>query len=353
MKRFFSFFLFILCFQEFLAGKSEPFYEDSFDLGAGGTNLTRASQEGILLSNPALLPYGGTFFRWLGWHSNFVVSKETLELAQGKTENIVDKVFDKPVHLGISQSISFLTNNGGLAAFASIEPDLKAFRRGDSIRGSGLPQIRFKQEVYGGFYGSLAKRIFSDWFALGLNIKYLAIQEKDLYIDLLDPQAFGNLAQELSPDQLKKNLNRGIGSDLGGLFFWQNPIWDLRMGFMVQDIANTKLSGKTLDQKIHLGLGSTWHTDEDAIHLSLEWRDVADKGKDPLFKRIHLGARFLFQTWVGLAVGVYHGFPTYGLEADLLLFRLSGAFYTKEYSPIPNRDRRQIYVLSIATGFDF
>src|SRR6476620_10310012 len=62
---------------------NELLYTEPFDLAAGGTTLTRASQEGIVFANPALLPLGGACIRWLGFQAGFMLDRDLAQSAQG------------------------------------------------------------------------------------------------------------------------------------------------------------------------------------------------------------------------------------------------------------------------------
>ena len=61
---------------------SSPIYEDPFDVGSGGASLTRASQAGMIFSNPALIPYGPGFHRWFGNESNVLIGKDSVDFAK-------------------------------------------------------------------------------------------------------------------------------------------------------------------------------------------------------------------------------------------------------------------------------
>jgi hypothetical protein len=58
----------------------------------------------------------------------------------------------------------------------------------------------------------------------------------------------------------------------------------------------------------------------------------------------------LIRTYVGVSAGVYHGYPSYGAEIDLLLLRVAGTYYTRELGDHPGVDPRGIYIVSVAAG---
>lgn len=59
----------------------------------------------------------------------------------------------------------------------------------------------------------------------------------------------------------------------------------------------------------------------------------------------------MLRTYIGLAAGVYHGYPSAGIELDLLLMRLGVSTYTREFGDHPGVDPRRIVMGSISTGF--
>ena len=349
---------------------NQPFFEDPFDVAAGGSTLTRATQEGMLINNPALLPYGGKFFRWLGTKTTISTGKASVELVRGLVQSgstsdvsgdddsnaFVNELFSKPIHFGFSQALSLITNNGGITVFGNLEPDLRAYRYGDSAQGAGVPNVVVRNETYGGAYASVAGRSAVDWFAYGLTFKYLLINETTTRIDLIDESSF-EAAQSEAGQLQSASLNKGVGVDVGTLFFAQGKHVDFRFALTVGDVSTTRLTGSgdrtSIPRTINAGVGFTLHTQADAIHFSADLRDAANAYEEELFKRLYLGTRILIRTYLGLAVGVYHGWPTYGAEIDLLLFRLAASSYTREYGDRPGVDSRPIYQVSISTGLTF
>lgn len=344
-------------------------YEDAFDRGAGGAVLTRATQEGILISNPALLPYGGKLFRWLGTKLTVGPGVDSLDLveklangsggveieegseAQGASP--LESLFGRPIHIGASAALSFFTNNGGVAVFANVEPDVKAWKRGDPVEGTGTPNVVIRNNTYAGAYLSGASRSLWDWLSFGVSAKYLLSSEGVVRIDMSDPDAAENVEQKVNDAGLSE-LSNGIGADAGMLMFFQGDYLDFRLAGTAVDIGNTKLSnGDELKQVIHGGLSLTLHSNKDAIHLSADLRDVQNAYKEPIYKRIYAGTKILIRSYIGLAAGIYHGSPSYGLELDFILFRLSATSFRKEYEESPGVDSRKIYLLSFTTGWDF
>lgn len=345
-------------------------YEDPFDIASGGANLTRATQTGILFANPAQLPYGGKFFRWLGMRTTFIVGKDSVDFARDMLANqkssdgenqeaenqggeFVDRLLKTPVHFGSSTAVSFLTNNGGLSAFYRIEPDIQAKKYSET----GTPAVVLQGEAYGGAIASFAGRTPWRSLSLGLSAKYLYAAEPYLSVQIADQEAIESLSSGGGEAETLNKIQTGTGFDAGLLYFLQASNIDFRLALKADDVGNTKFSGdgnpKEFKQTFHGGLGLTFHNQVDAFHLSFDYRDVLGAYDEKNFKKLYMGAKLMIRTYVGIGVGLYQGAPSYGIELDLFIMRISGTLYTRELSTSPGVDPRPIYLLSMTTGFDF
>lgn len=349
-----------------LSGKTiQPLYEDPFDLGAGGTVLTWATQESMLINNPALLPHGGTFLRWLGMKLNLspgldsVVFAQDLVGSEGETEGegnpesplaILSK-FKTPVHVGASSALSLITNNGGAAVYLSAEPDIRYWEKGDPELGTGTPNVVIRSETYAGANLATAARTWK-WLSFGASLKVLQINETLSKVELTDRQAIDQLQSTFSNVD-SSSLEAGVGVDGGSLLFFQGENMDFRVALTASNIGNLQLSsGRLLPQMFHGGLGLTFHTNADALHFSAELRDLTKAyPEEPDYKRLHLGTRLLIRTYFGFSAGLYHGSPTYGLQLDLFLLRLAATYYTREYAKSPGVDPRKVIIISYSQGF--
>jgi len=63
-----------------------------------------------------------------------------------------------------------------------------------------------------------------------------------------------------------------------------------------------------------------------------------------------MGAKVLLRRHIGFGVGYYDGWPSYGVELDAWLVRLTGSYYTRELGAKPGMDPRPIYALGVAMG---
>lgn len=346
--------------QDCLARGSSPVYEDPFDIGSGGASLTRASQAGMMFSNPALLAIGPGFHRWLGNEITAIVGKDSVDFAKGlqsgqsqsndsSQAQFVESVLSTPLHAGLLNNFSYINRFAGISTFSRAEFDIAAKKYGDT----GLPAIRFRAESYQGVGASFAAATYSQLFSVGATAKYIIAGEPDLAIELTDQQAISNLQ---SPNGLKSliGLNTGIGIDAGALMFLQGYSTDYRIAFKIDDFGGTKLTGdgslKEFRQIQNLGLGVTFHNSIDSIHLSLDLRDLSNSYHEQYFRKVRLGTKILLRQRLGVGCGYYDGWPSYSLELDAFILRMTATYYTRELGSKPGIDPRSIYMLGLTMG---
>jgi hypothetical protein len=335
---------------------SAPFYEDSFDMAAGGASLTRASQAGLIFSNPALIPLGVSFHRWFG--NELVIAgqpdtAETVKSLQGDQGEdptaFAESLFEKPQHFGYSNALSYINRSGGFSAVSRLDVDLSARRYGDY----GLPDVRLRGGSYHGAGLSLAGYAIDKVLTVGVTAKYIYAAAPDLVVSVSDQTK----VKELQSGQKLRELiahNTGVGFDLGSLLFFQGYHFDTSIAAKVDDLGSTALSGsgelEKFKQVVSFGLGLTLHSDADALHLSADYRDVTNAYNEPLFKKLRLGMKATIRTYFGFALGLYDGYPSYGAELDLLILRVGLSVVTKELGTSAGMEPRKVYLLSLALG---
>jgi len=389
---------------------NQTVYQDPFDLGAGGASLTRASKDGRVHANPALLPYGGKFHYWGGTSFSILTNKESVDTARsllnqasgsessedteetpsedgeeggeeggggGQAAELMEKALDAPVRVGWGASLSWVTRLFALSVFSRLEMDLRAKEFGQT----GFPEAHFQGESYHGVLLGTGVRTPFRWLSFGVAGKYIYGSEPDLRVQLTDT----NSISQMSDPKLLQDLSShkvGTGADVGMLMFFQGHTVDFSFAGKVEDVGNTKFvassvgAGKkesedveaeaaaagtgsepsknnALDefkQVVSVGTGLTFHTGSDALHLALDYRDITNAYGEKPFKKIYAGAKLLLRTYVGVSAGYYQGYPTYGAEIDLILVRLAGTYYTRELGDSPGVDPRRIYMFTVSAG---
>jgi hypothetical protein len=403
---------FLISTPAFARKTNQSVYQDPFDLGAGGASLTRASKDGRVHANPALLPYGGKFHYWGGLSTSVLTNKESVDIARDlfkqasgsgeggdesaanetpaeegtdgeeggggeQASELMEKALSAPVRVGWGVSLAWVTRLFALSVFSRLEMDLRAREFGQT----GFPEAHFQGESYHGVLLGTGVRTPFRWLSFGLAGKYIYGSEPDLRVQLTDT----NSISQMSDPKLIQDLSAhkvGTGADLGMLMFFQGSTVDFSIAGKVEDVGNTKFvaaSGKageqatedeeaeeaaagtgaepsknnSLDefkQVVSVGTGLTFHTGSDALHLALDYRDIINAYGEKPFKKIYAGAKVLLRTYVGLSAGYYQGYPTYGAEIDLILVRLAGTYYTRELGDSPGVDPRRIYMFTVSAG---
>lgn len=358
---FWGLFLFVFPDSIFASNTHHPIYEEPFDIGSGGASLTRATREGAIFANPALLPWGRKPYRWTGNHLGLIIGENSRESAK-KFQSLYtsdEKIDDaerqrryralvkKPMHAGLTNTFSIITNNVALSAFARLEPDMLAEYAGPDVN----PVVTTKTEAMGGL--ALATGFEATKFlSFGVALKYEWVSQKIIVKDLNDPIVREELS---SPENYKKELDfsKGIAADLGALLFLQGQTLDYRMALKVDDIGDTAFEGPepSFPQIYSGGLGITLHNSLDSIHLSYDVRDFRAAYKEPLNLRTYMGAKLLIRKYLGLGYGLYQGRPSFALTLDVVLATFTLASYTRELGSVKDEDPRKIYIASMAIGF--
>ncbi len=338
---------------------SQPIYEEPFDLAAGGAALTRASQEGILFTNPAQLPFGGQFFRWFGTQFGVNAARESIDFAktamnggdggEDQAGEVLDHLLKKktPIHFGAQTATSFITSHFGIGAFARFEPDIY----GQQFGSVGVPSVVASAEAYVGAVASAATAI-TRWLSLGVTGKYLYVAEPYIELALTDEAQIAELSTNPSALKDAASFGHGIGSDVGLLMFFQGPRVDCRFAFKVDDVGDTQFTGgqAAFKQTMHAGTGFTWHGTTNSLHLSLDYRDLTNVYEEKPFKRIHAGAKLLLMNYLGLAAGYYQGIPSVGVRLNLILMQLGVTAYGREMGSTVESRQRNLYVAYFGVG---
>ena len=346
------------------AAKSDnPIYEDPFDIAAGGASLTRSSRNGVVWANPALMPYGGEFHRWLGNETSVLVSPDSANFLQDQQSGnemglaeMIDLLDSSPVHFGFNTNFAWTLNNAGLSLFNHTDFDFKVRKYGDDF----LPSVRIRSHVYTGLGVGLGVRVLR-WLSLGVTAKAIGVVEPDLNISMTDTSAMEQLTNPSSIIE-QAGVGFGVGADAGLLMFFQGRTVDYRLALKMDDVGDTAFTPmsssnpdastrKPFKQINSAGVSMTLHNYVDAIHISLDLRDLDNTLQQDMFRRVHAGTRILVREMVGLGMGLYDGYPSYGIQLDFFLLKLGAVAYTREMGEALGDDPRNIYQLFFSSGF--
>jgi len=331
---------------------NQPIFREPFDIAGGGANLTRGTQEGVLFGNPATMPYGKRFHRWIGLKTAVHTTLESLQYFvpnDSNTEETVDNIFRNPAHFGLSLSLTYITNNFGITAFSHVEPDAQSKRFGRY----GLPEVRLRNEYVSGFAGSYAATTGVDWLSFGLTAKYFNSSVTDLSVPVSDGES---IRRATSPDAMLTATASGtaIGYDLGFLAFSQGETIDYRLALKIDDIGNTVFTDDSRDpipQTLHIGTGLTIHDNINALHLALDYRDLLGAHDEQWFKKLYLGGKLTIQRFMGFAAGLYQGGPSMGMRLNFVVVQTGLTFYAKEMGEYPGQETRRVFIAYFSMGY--
>lgn len=368
---------------------NEPLYQDPFDLASGGASLTMATREGLIFSNPALIPFGGKIIRWGGTKFNIMAPRNSLLFAakassEGCTATTgamngmlgassacessgadINSFMGKKSTFGISSTLSLIANNLGASLVIGQGVDLDIRRSGDTATGFGIPQIILRAESANAIAASAATRLPATPFSLGLTAKYMALLDTKISAGL--EAITDTSALTTQTNNIRNGIATGIGYDLGFLTFLQGRFLDLRLAATAADIGDSNLNtlGEVCAptdpdcsakqpirfQTLNVGTSITLHTNADMIHFAIDYRDVNNAYAEPLFKRIYAGTKITLLNTLGIAAGVHHGYPSYGIEFDGFLFKFSLNTWQKVLGVDPNGEIRKYFMFSLSSGF--
>lgn len=336
----------------------QPAYLNTFDFSAGGAVLTRATQEGVLLANPSLMAFGPGVFRWVFLRQSVHVGSAAVGVIRSQIKNrgrsmtseesaaLVNKSFSTPIHLGLDTSLGVILSNLGFMAFQASRADIEGRKFGSE----GVPELRARASAVGGVVVAAAGQ-WADWLAVGANVKGLGNGEFLQSLGVGDLQAGTVNLQTVIQQGLQKGY--GLGVDAGATVQYRTRHLDGRFAIMGTDLGNTQFKGNVTPwrQSFHLGIGVIVHDSSNALHCSVDYRDFTNVYKEHWTKKTYTGCKMLFFSRIGLGVGLYQGWPTFGVVLNLVLFRLEFGRYTREFGKRVGNNPREVYYVTLATEF--
>jgi hypothetical protein len=336
--------------------KAAPIYQNPFDLASGGASLTRATQEGVMFSNPSLPAFGEGFFRWIFYRSTLSVSDGTIAVGKDIIQasnnpgsnsfitNVAEDAFKKPIFAELDNAVGIITSNFGIAGFASNKLDIS----GKEFGTIGTPVLGVKNNAYAGVASTFSTTL-SDYLAIGIGPKYIYNSEVNTNLSVSDVT---NPSQAI--DKVTNSLKKGngIATDIGFTLQNRTKNFDLRLAGVIADVGNTTFTGGVPPwlQTYNVGAGFTIHDYTNALHCSLDFRDITDVYNEDLPKKIYMGCKVLITRYIGFGFGYLQGWPSYGVILNLFLFRIEAGTYTKDGAVQSGLVAQKIYFASL--GFE-
>jgi hypothetical protein len=342
--------------REFLAIQKSP-----RGILMGDAYLTLADDSYALFYNPALM----------GRHSGFSMYPfnptvslinpieysdqiDGMETIGDQPSEIVAQFSGVPLHFGASMAPGFKLGRFGFSLVANSHTNLQ-------VLNDTHPMLDIQHKYDRGFTMGYASKL-SNHLSLGVAAKYIRRQGLDTItpvfsrevIDAIgqNPEGFNDLLRSLGMDE-----GRAWGFDMGLDYHAKRGAGDFSMGFVVQDIVDTKFQkGNGVDaevpvQKMNMAFGASLKQDFKLIDFTLSGEISHLNQRVDFKRRLHLGFE------VGLPLlrviaGYNGGYLSYGGEFDLGLIDVYLGLYEVEIgeSYKQHSSKRAIIYFSL---FDF
>ncbi len=146
---------------------------------------------------------------------------------------------------------------------------------------------------------------------------------------------------------------KGIGLDLGAIY--SLPVFlEPSFGIAIQNIADTQLgdAGK-LEQQLNLGAAVHPPIGFGKLVVAFDIVDMTNQlGKDSdLAKRLHAGIEYQLPVILAVRMGLYQGYPSYGITADFWFLKLVAASYVEEIGAYAGQQPDRRYAAQLSLGF--
>jgi hypothetical protein len=327
----------------------------------GDAYMTLADDSYALFYNPALM----------GRHSGFsmypfnptislINPLEYADQLEGMDEigdepsEIVSQFSGIPLHLGASMAPGFKLGRFGFSLVANSHTNLQ-------VLNDTHPMLDIQHKYDRGFTMGYAAKL-SNQLSLGIATKYIRRQGIDTItpvfsrevIDAIgqNPESFNDLMRGLGMDE-----GRAWGFDLGLDYHAKGGAGEFSMGFVVQDIVDTKFQkGNGVDadvpiQKMNMSWGASLKQDFKLIDFTLSGEISHINQRVDLKRRLHLGFEIGLPL-IRVIAGYNGGYLSYGGEVDLGLIDVYVGLYEVEIgeSYKQHSSKRAIIYFSL---FDF
>ncbi|WP_148696742.1 hypothetical protein [Silvanigrella aquatica] len=336
--------------------KSAPIYQNPFDLASGGATLTRATQEGVMFSNPSLPAFGDGVFRSIFYVNKVSVGEgalaagqDVIQAASNPSSNsvlktLLEDTFKKPIYGQLDTVVGALTSHFGVAGFATNKLDLN----GQEFGTMGLPVLEVKNNGVAGVASTFSTSL-GDYLAVGVGPKYVYNTEVNTNLSVSDVTDPTQATQKIT-NALKKGS--GVSTNVGVTLQNRTKYFDMRVAGVVEDLGNTAFTGGVPPwlQTYNAGVGFALHDMTNALHCALDYRDITDVYGEDLPKKIYMGCKLLLTRYVGFSAGYLQGWPSYGMVLNLYIFRIEAGSYTKDGANQSGLAARKIYFASL--GFE-
>lgn len=343
-------------------GSRESFnriYKSAAFLGRGDTGIAVADNEDAIFYNPAGLAHGKGIYKTTVLASPMIeFSENTRSMVReiaADSDKAVDTVLDsvgKPNHVGMSNFTGIVLRRAAIGAVATANADLLAHK---SPEQGGLEVIDASADQTIGLTFSLAEGFFNNSLLIGTTGKYLRRGRGELGVSTAETT---EIKSKLDDRSQFLGSGEGLGADLGLMLKGGSSKIPLSLGLTVADVGDTAInpSEKTdieldVKQTINAGAAIETGTKYSRARFLLDVRDLSGRVITNSRKKIHLGTELEVMGMAGVTGGLYQGYPTAGLYADLYVLRLDFGTYTQEISDRVGSRPDTRYYMRLRAGF--
>jgi hypothetical protein len=268
--------------------------------------------------------------------------------------DIVDSALGKPVSVGIQNATGASFRRTAFALFQ--RADLNVAVKSNAM--TGIPEATASSTVRLGAAFGLGRAVIGRSVSIGATGIIMQKAEAKLAVSALDAQSqIGDSGGEsLFNDALKRGVAVGAHVSLQ-----VSPEDKSYPDFFVaaRNIGMVySVGGKSPEdrptaelQTIDAGISFKPGTKNSTSRVSIDVRDILNKSKENIYKRLHLGAELNFSNVVGVLGGVNQGYTTYGLFLNSKLARIDAGIFAEELGKYPGDIKNRSYYARITVGW--
>lgn len=342
------------------SGQLDREYQAAPLLGSGNAGQSDASGIDSLFYNPANLARARKVIGEIVVASPHIEASENgINLYKDIKANknmldIVSNSIGRPVSLGVQNVTGASFRRTAFALFQRVDLDVAV--KNDVL--SGIPTASARSSVRAGLALGFGRSFASN--ALHLGVTGLVVQKAaaELSVSALDAQT--KLGGAGGDSVFKDALKRGVAVGAhAGLLYTPKASSDPELSLVARNIGMTySVGGKAADERpsgelqtLDFGLSLQPGTRNSRSRLSLDVRDVLNKSKENIYKRIHLGAEVNFSDVLGVLGGLNQGYTTYGVYINSKIVRLDAGIFSKELGKYPGDSKSRNYYGRVSVGW--
>lgn len=350
--------LLIIC--DARAGDFEREYVSAPLLGSGNAGMTDVGGIDGLFLNPA------TLARSPGVIGDIIVVSPHVEASQNglniykdvkANKNMLDIVSSsvgQPVSLGVQNATGASFRRTAFALFQRL--DLSVGVKNDAI--SGIPLATAHSAARAGAAMGIGRSFASNTLHVGVTGLVVQKAEAHLAVSALDAQS--KLGSSGGNTALSDALKRGVavGAHVG-LLYTPGGSSSPEFALVARNFGMTyAVGGKPSDQRpsselqtLDVGTSLQPGTKNSRSRVSLDVRDVLNRSKQNIYKRLHMGAEVTFSSVVGALAGLNQGYSTYGMFLNTKLVRIDAGIFAEELGKYPGDKKNRSYYGRVSVGW--